>query len=133
VKKPAIKVNYVLLCDDARREDNGKAIVIGLYNEAMVVPKETPQVVTPLAFFIQATMPKNKPIHVVTWLEGPGGDRLSEADWGDVCISADAESIYAQIVWKLNPWRSVGFGKYRLHLTQANLDSVIHEFEVRAN
>ncbi len=35
---PALKVLYSLLCDDIRREDNGKLIIIGLYGADVVLP-----------------------------------------------------------------------------------------------
>jgi hypothetical protein len=34
----AITHNYTLLCDDVRREDNGKFIILGLYTPDIVVP-----------------------------------------------------------------------------------------------
>jgi hypothetical protein len=33
-----IKYDAVLICDDVRREDNGKLILIGVYHEGIVVP-----------------------------------------------------------------------------------------------
>ena len=37
--KGALKVDLALICDDVRREDNGKLIIIGVYNRNIQVPK----------------------------------------------------------------------------------------------
>lgn len=33
-----LKVNYAFLCDDSRREDNGKLLFIGVYGSNMIFP-----------------------------------------------------------------------------------------------
>jgi hypothetical protein len=47
----AITAKYVLVCDDFRREDNGKFIIIGLYTPDMSVP-QIPFVMPTLTFFM---------------------------------------------------------------------------------
>jgi len=47
----AITAKYILVCDDFRREDNGKFIIIGLYTPDMVVP-QIPFVMPTLTFFM---------------------------------------------------------------------------------
>ncbi|MFN4274869.1 MAG: DUF6941 family protein [Ferrovibrio sp.] len=37
-QKKKIKVLFALICDDARREDNGKEILIGVYSGGMMFP-----------------------------------------------------------------------------------------------
>ncbi len=46
----AFKEKYTILCDDVRREDNGKVIVIGIYFGAITVP-QLPFVMPALTFF----------------------------------------------------------------------------------
>ena len=46
----AITHKYTLMCDDARREDNGKIILIGLYMDAIVV-NQLPFILPQLTFF----------------------------------------------------------------------------------
>jgi Family of unknown function (DUF6941) len=36
---------YTLFCDDVRREDNGKDILIGVYADALIVPRKLPIVI----------------------------------------------------------------------------------------
>lgn len=46
----AIKVEYTIICDEVRREDNGKMIIIGVYFGAIVVA-QIPLVLPSLTFF----------------------------------------------------------------------------------
>lgn len=36
--RPQLEVKHVIVCDDIRREDNGKEILIGVYSGGIVVP-----------------------------------------------------------------------------------------------
>jgi hypothetical protein len=45
-----ITARYVLVCDDVRREDNGKIIILGLYLPDMAVP-QIPFITPSLTFF----------------------------------------------------------------------------------
>jgi Family of unknown function (DUF6941) len=36
---PKMDIKYVVVCDDARQEDNGKTILIGIYGEDYIVPR----------------------------------------------------------------------------------------------
>lgn len=45
-----ITARYVLVCDDVRREDNGKIIILGLYLPDMAVP-QLPTILPTLTFF----------------------------------------------------------------------------------
>jgi hypothetical protein len=47
----AITAKYILVCDDFRREDNGKFIIIGLYTPDMLVP-QIPFAMPTLTFFM---------------------------------------------------------------------------------
>jgi len=46
-----ITARYILICDDVRREDNGKLILIGLYLPDMVV-QQIPFLMPTLSFFL---------------------------------------------------------------------------------
>lgn len=129
MSKTAIKVDYVLVCDDVRTEDNGKVLIIGLYTDNIVLPKGSDTYVYPITFFIHADVPRDKAVPVVTWLEGPAGQRMQESDFG-ILQRPEGPFGPAQLVWRILPWRAEGLGKYKLHMTQWGDDSVIHEFEV---
>lgn len=36
-KQPKLSIKYAVICDDIRREDNGKQILIGVYSEDIIV------------------------------------------------------------------------------------------------
>jgi len=46
-----ITAKYILICDDVRREDNGKIIIVGMYIQDMIVP-QLPFTMPTLAFFL---------------------------------------------------------------------------------
>jgi hypothetical protein len=46
-----IKVNYAVLCDDSRREDNGKVILIRVYGANILLPAFPINIVLALAVF----------------------------------------------------------------------------------
>ncbi len=46
-----VKAKYVLVCDEARREDNGKFIIIGLYTPDLSVP-QIPFTTPSITFFL---------------------------------------------------------------------------------
>jgi hypothetical protein len=46
-----IKAKYVLVCDEVRREDNGKFIILGLYTPDLLVP-QIPFVTPAITFFL---------------------------------------------------------------------------------
>jgi hypothetical protein len=46
----ALTANYILVCDDVRREDNGKFLILGLYTPDVIVP-QIPFVMPVLTFF----------------------------------------------------------------------------------
>ena len=55
-----ITQRYMLLCDDVRKEDNGKMLLLGVYTPDMTVP-QLPFVAPTLAFFfcLEADRPGN--------------------------------------------------------------------------
>ena len=128
MKKPAITINYVLLCDDIRTEDNGKTLIIGMYSDEIIL-LEGDVFVAPLSFVISANLPEAKGVPVTTWIEGPAGQRMQESDFG--VVGPPPSPAPAQIVWRIVPWKSEGFGTYKLHMTQGGHDSVIREFGLR--
>ena len=132
-KKDPLNVVYVLLCDDVRMEDSGKAIIIGLYTgDEIRLPPNTPAFKAPITFFIYGKFKPEAPVHLKAWLEGPGGKRLTETDFGEMRLPSGTLSA-GQIVWRLFPWDSGGLGRFKLHLVQDDRDRVIYEFGVATN
>ena len=129
MKKPSIKVKYVLMCDDVRTETNGKTIIVGMYNDAIVLLHGGDTFVSPLTFLISATLPRDKGVPLTTWIEGPAGQRMQESDFG--IVGPPDSDPDAMITWRIVPWKAEGLGRYKLHMTQGGHDSVIYEFDIR--
>jgi hypothetical protein len=74
-----ITSRYILVCDDVRREDNGKIIIIGLYLPDMAVP-QIPFVLPTLTFFcnLESDRPGNFSMRVKLRHEDSGRD-IAEA------------------------------------------------------
>ena len=101
MSKAGYKVTSFMVCDDVRREDNGKEIIIGIYNKAIIVsmfPVQLPQLTFRVIIevehsnfhecFLSVTGPKRKlmtefqipiniesvddPIHIVFGVRQPG-------------------------------------------------------------
>jgi hypothetical protein len=49
-QRMAIKQNFTLICDEVRREDNGKLMILGVYTPDIAVP-QIPVVLPTLTFF----------------------------------------------------------------------------------
>lgn len=131
MKKGPIKVNYVVLCDDIRAEDNGKHILIGVYNDVIIIPSEAERFIGPIGFYVSITLPPEKAVPVTMWIGGPNDERVSEVDWGMMGVVGGPETNKGVVVWKLLPWRSGAVGVHKLHMTQEEHDAVIYEFELR--
>jgi hypothetical protein len=129
MKRPAITVKYVLMADDVRAEANGKQIVIGLYNDTIILLDGGDTFISPLTFLINAKLPSGKGVPMVTWIEGPAGQRMQESDFG--IVVADSADFGALITWKIIPFQSQGLGQYKLHMTQDGQDAIIYEFAIR--
>jgi len=71
----AITARYILVCDDVRREDNGKIIIIGLYLPDMAVP-QIPFILPTLTFFcnLESDRPGNYSMQVKLRHEDSGRD-----------------------------------------------------------
>src|SRR2546426_965311 len=53
---PYLKIKNAVVCDDIRREDNGKELLIGVYSGGIVVPQFPAPLV--LAYWVQFDAPK---------------------------------------------------------------------------
>lgn len=54
------QVKSIIVCDDVRREDNGKEILIGVYTDTIVTVKEPPIVLPKLCIRIQLSTKKSE-------------------------------------------------------------------------
>ena len=71
---PHLEFLYVLVCDDIRREDNGKEIIIGVYSSGILV-RSFPADLS-LAFSIQFRADKTGDVRLEARVLGPRGTPL---------------------------------------------------------
>lgn len=100
----AIKHKYTIVCDEVRREDNGKLIIIGVYQKVIAIP-QLPFMLPTLTFFqsLESDRPgtwslRIKIQHLETGknlLEGMGqmtfqqpGEGVNQLKFGNVPITA---------------------------------------------
>jgi hypothetical protein len=70
------KILSVMVCDDIRFETNGKEIIIGVYNNTIIVPS-LPTVFPLLAFRVAAKLTKTKMGNVTFYLKDPSGKEIT--------------------------------------------------------
>ena len=73
------RFNYILLCDDIRREDNGKEILIGVYNDEMIV-RTAPAALTSLHFRVSFYPKKTSPRDFSFSVIAPNGLSIVQAE-----------------------------------------------------
>lgn len=65
-----LKVRYAIVCDEVRREDNGKILLIGVYGTAIFVKKFPVTLALALMLGVDADEPVNTDIHFRATLGG---------------------------------------------------------------
>jgi hypothetical protein len=83
--RPA-EIQFGLICDDSRREDNGKLILIGVYAGNIVVPALPAALVLTLVVFFEALKSVDSSIHLRVTLDT---ETIAE---GEAKIKMDAGS-----------------------------------------
>jgi hypothetical protein len=83
-----LHIRSVIICDDVRREDNGKEILIGVYNGVILVPR-FPSVLRQLIVRIEYEW-KGVPAHKFkATVTAEGGQKILEADGQTTLVSPD--------------------------------------------
>lgn len=121
-----ISVIHTIICDDIRREDNGKEILIGVFNDTVV----TDQTPTMLATFAVRFLMKvdNNINDIFGQIDGPDGNPLVKFG-GHVELGNTRWN--SSIFFKIAPMLIPAHGVYgvRLGLDPVHQDKV-YEFEV---
>ncbi len=82
---PDLKFDYAVLCDDVRRENTGKDILIGVYGGNVKVPA-FPAVFAPV-FWISMTAKNVGSYQVDFWIKYPGESDGHKFEGGNVSIN----------------------------------------------
>ncbi len=87
---------YILVCDDVRREDTGKQLIIGLYTPNVVVT-QLPATLPSLAFFqcVESDRPTSYRMSL----------KLNHLESGETLIEAMGGVTFAQPGLAFIPWR----------------------------
>src|SRR5665811_172176 len=126
-KKP-YKLKYVILCDDARREVAGKEILIGVYNDIIIVhafPARLRQLVTRIS--IDALHEEEKEYKFS--LRSPSGEELTKTSIIIDGVKEETGQILVMV------WGSPSFpeeGVYYITLEVDGKTEKIYSFFVRA-
>jgi len=123
-----ISEKYVLMCDDFRREDNGKIIIIGMYFGEMTVPS-LPFVLPTLTFFclLEADRPGTSRFSFSLKHE-EGGQVLAEG-MGQMPVADFRQPIVMPI--KMGGLQINAAGLYTFSLLIDNQTPIVNQFNVR--
>ena len=125
-----ISVEYVIVCDDARTEDNGKNILIGVFRDSVPVAGSGESAVFPLSLYFGIAFSELSPFEVNMRLEGPKGDLVASSVM-EGTPPADS-SLKGSFIWKMIPVHIPKFGEHRVYFKQGDVEEVVHTFEIKA-
>jgi hypothetical protein len=127
----AIKHKYTLICDEVRKEDNGKLMLIGLYQKVITLP-QIPFVLPSLTFFqvLETDRPGSWTLKI----------RLQHLESGKNLIEGNGQMTFAQVGEGVNNLRFgnvtlVAPGSYNfvMEIDKQENDPIIVPFEVVLN
>jgi hypothetical protein len=117
---------HTIICDDVRREDNGKEILIGVYNDTIVLE----------------TTPTMLPVFAVRFLArfaSAGEYKLNgsiltrsdrEAVRFEINLKVDGIKYLSSFFIKVSPFPISEFGTYRIIMGMGSAQQVVYSFEV---
>ena len=91
MSKLGYKVTSVLVCDQVRREDNGKEIIIGVYRDSIIVPR-IPTVIPMLTFRITAQVDHTEFKNMKFSVIGPSRHKLLDYE-GETSVDNSHEPL----------------------------------------
>lgn len=124
----AIKHLYTIMCDEVRREDNGKLIIIGMYTPNMGVP-QIPYKVRALTFFVavESDTPDEYTFRI----------KLSHLESGKVIVTGNGEIQFQKpgkstmnISLPSFQFQAVGSYTFSVELIEPGENLLIHQFLV---
>jgi hypothetical protein len=116
---------YTILCDDVRKEDNGKEFLIGILNDTIVI-NSVPAVLA--TFGIRFLVKANKTeANIQGHITGPDGSQL---------VRFGGQVVFANIRWKssfffkVSPMPIPQLGDYDIYLGMDGEPEKVHTFSV---
>jgi len=124
---PSIKIEYAIICDDIRREDNGKLIIIGVYGSDITVPVYPVSLSLGILIAVRSATDKLEPINFRVLQDGIQKleikDKLKMSltvegialfSIGGLPIAAEKDAMFDfQVQFSLGRYRSICKAKLR--------------------
>jgi hypothetical protein len=120
------KILHTIICDDIRREDNGKEILIGMLNQGLVL-QQVPAIIPTFAirFLIQPI--KTDYDDVVVKVIGPEGEQVFKAE---MKFKFQTAKYMGSFFVKVSPMPLKSYGRYQIWLGLDEEPTNVSTFEV---
>jgi uncharacterized protein DUF6941 len=114
-----------IICDDVRKEDNGKEILIGIFNDTMVIGSVPAVLATFGIRFLVKT--NTKEVEIKGYIIGPGKNKIVE--FGGKAVFANIR-FSSSISFKISPMMISEYGEYEIYLGLNSEPEKVHAFNV---
>ena len=118
----------VITCDDIRREDNGKEILIGIYIGNITIDTDVPALLPTFCIRIVIRWKLPGSYKILGFIVAPDGNQIVKFG-GDITIPPDQSLSSAS--FKISPFIIPAFGRYEIRMgTQESSAVTVETFEV---
>jgi hypothetical protein len=119
-------VRSVIICDDVRREDNGKEILIGVYNDKIVIDRQPPFLLPTLC--VRFVMKIDSGEHKIDLsITGPDRNEIVKLTTN---INVPTAEYLTAVSFRLTPFAITSLGNYHINLELGESQIGAHSFEV---
>lgn len=119
-------VIHTIICDDVRKEDNGKEILIGVYNDTLILDP-IPAVIPSFAMRFLITTSQQEYTNVGGNIIGP--DEKEVLRFGGH-IKFENIKYYCSFFFRISPMPFQLAGAYKIHLGLDSSTELVHTFHV---
>jgi hypothetical protein len=106
------KLISLVMCDDARREDNGKEILIGTYSGSMLVPA-VPYILPTFAIRFEIIPSRTEYRRVIALLKNPKNEEVFRIEGA---LAVASPNIQASFFYRASPVLLAMTGEYKVFL-----------------
>jgi hypothetical protein len=126
-----ITARYILLCDDVRREDNGKFILIGMYTPDMVV-QQIPFVLPTLSFFLnlESDRPGNFGFRTKVEHQETGNALPATVAMGTIAVTNPQQPLLVPVKFVGVIFNAQGLYSFSLEIENQR-EPIVHTFNVQ--
>jgi hypothetical protein len=102
----------LIMCDDCRREDNGKEIIIGVYTGAIITP-DIPVMLPTFALRFEIIPKQNEYKKTIAIIKDPNGEEIVRVE-GSLAIARI--DLGASFFYRVSPLPIMTAGTYKIYL-----------------